>query len=73
MRDEYAEVLKVFSDHGGLPINDDDLAASTVKNLVLDMGYDPIWASKILVSALNKVNETFDREPVKVVSESVAN
>lgn len=31
---------RVFEDHGGLPITDDDLAASAVRDLVLDMGHD---------------------------------
>lgn len=60
MTSEYDRFSKVIADHAGLPIDDDNLAASTVRDLVLDMGYDPYWAAKVLLSALELVGQTFE-------------
>ena len=70
-RPELDRFCKVFDDHGGLPITDDDLAASALSDLVLDMGFDPIWATSVLVSAIAKVNKTFDRDPAKEIARAM--
>lgn len=60
MRAEFDRFFKIIEEHGGLPIDNDQMAASAVKDLVLDMGFDPYWASKILLSALDMVGQEFD-------------
>lgn len=60
MRPEFDRFSKIIAEHGGLPIDNDQLAASAVKDLVLDMGFDPYWASRILLSALDMVGQEFD-------------
>jgi hypothetical protein len=67
MSAEYDRFMKVIADNGGLPIDNDDLAAEAIKDAVLDMGFDPIWATKILLTALDLVNAEFDRPDHKAV------
>ena len=67
MSAEYDRFMKIIYDNGGLPIDNDDLAAEAVKEAVLDMGFDPIWATKILLTALDKVNAEFERPDHKAV------
>lgn len=64
---EYDRFMKVIADNGGLPIDNDTLAAEAIKDAVLDMGFDPIWATNILLSALDLVNAEFDRPDHKAV------
>jgi len=66
--DEFARFSRVLSEHGGrLPITDDQLAASVVRDMVLDMGFDPYWAGDILLTALDMVNQEFDIKDHKAV------
>lgn len=58
---EYDRFMKVIAENGGLPIDKDELAAEDIEDAVLDMGFDPIWATKILLSALDLVNTEFER------------
>lgn len=67
MRAEYDRFMKVITDNGGLPITNDELAAKALKDAVLDMGFDPIWATKILLSALDLVNAEFGLPDHKAV------
>lgn len=67
MSAEYDRFMKVIAYNGGLPIDNDALAAEAIKDAVLDMGFDPIWATKILLSALDLVNAEFDRPDQKAV------
>jgi len=67
MTSEYDRFSKVIADHAGLPIDDDNLAATTVRDLVLDMGYDPYWAAKVLLSALDMVGQTFELDTADLV------
>ena len=64
---EYDRFMKVIAENGGLPIDKDELAAEAIEDAVLDMGFDPIWATKILLSALDLVNTEFERPDHKAV------
>jgi len=64
---DYNRFMKVIAENGGLPIDNDGLAAEAIKDAVLDMGFDPIWATKILLSALDLVNAEFERPDHKAV------
>ena len=66
-RPEYDRFMKIINNNGGLPIDNDDLAAEAIKEAVLDMGFDPIWATKILLTALDKVTAEFERPDHKAV------
>lgn len=67
MNEEFERFSKVIAENGGLPIDNDQLAATAVKDLVLDMGYDPHWSADILLTALDMVNQTFDIEDHRAV------
>jgi hypothetical protein len=67
MSAEYDRFMKVIADNGGLPTDNDGLAAEAIKDAVLDMGFDPIWATKILLTALDLVNAEFDRPDHKAI------
>ncbi|AUR22542.1 hypothetical protein [Phaeobacter inhibens] len=64
---EYERFMKVITENGGLPTDNDELAAEAIKDAVLDMGFDPIWATKILLTALDLVNAEFNRPDQKAV------
>jgi hypothetical protein len=66
-RPEYDRFMKVIADNRGLPIDNDALAAEAIKDAVLDLGFDPIWATKILLSSLDLVNAEFGRPDYKAV------
>lgn len=65
MNVEFDRFMKVIAENGGLPIDNDALAAEAIKDAVLDMGFDPIWATKVLLTALDLVNAEFDRPDYK--------
>lgn len=67
MSEEFERFSKVIAENGGLPIDNDQLAATTVKDLVLDIGFDPHWSADILLTALDLVNQTFDIEDHRAV------
>ena len=46
MRAEYDRFMKVITENGGLPIDNDALASEAIKDAVLDMGYDPFVSPK---------------------------
>lgn len=64
---EFDRFMKVIAENGGLPTDNDALAAEAIKDAVLDMGFDPIWATKVLLTALDLVNAEFDRPDHKAV------
>lgn len=67
MSEELDRFMKVITENGGLPIDNDALASEAIKDAVLDMGFDPIWATDVLLSALDLINKEFDRPDHKAV------
>ena len=53
--------MKVITENGGLPIDNNALASEAITDTVLDMGYDPVRATKIFLTALDLVNLEFAR------------